>query len=95
MLSILRNEGDMKIVGGLVGDALDNAGKAITNGIVEGFKIVVGTSAIIIERFSEYAVYVTLIMFFAGKEERLKGKLIKYLAIFGGALYIEKVISLI
>lgn len=85
----------IEIVGGLVGDALDNVSSSITNGIIDGFKYVLGCTAQLVIEISTVCVMACEIIFCASKESKDKGKIVKYILIRLGAGIVARFVQVI
>ena len=93
---------ETEIVGGLVGDTISGAGNAlqsvtdaICQGLLNGFKCIVLTGALVIEKLSGIGIVGQEIVYYASKENRDKGKIVKYILIFLGSIAVEMMISAI
>ena len=84
-----------ELVGGLVGDAIKNVSDSVWQGMVYGFKYICLISSNVISQLSGLATIGSEAVYFASKDGRDKGKIVKYIVIYLGACTVGWLINAI
>lgn len=85
---------EIQFIGGLAGDALDAMKESIANGLIEGFKYIVGCTAQVVVEIAEICIYAYEVICACSKDAADKSKMIKYILIRLGAGTIVKFVRL-
>ena len=84
-----------EIVGGLVGDAIKNASDTVWQGIVYGFKYICLVGSNVVTQLAGLATIGEEAVYFASKDSRDKGRIVKYIVIYLGACTVGWLINAI
>ena len=85
---------ETQFIGGLTGDVLDSMKESIANGIIEGFKYIVGCAAQVVVEIAEICIYAYEVICTCSKNTADKSKMIKYILIRLGAGTIVKFVRI-